>query len=69
MEFNLRNASSSVATKNSLTQLSTAEPSINNIEINDWKNVKIVVELLEPFKLATDEICGDDYVVACIQYL
>ena len=41
---------------------------MNNIENNDWKNVEIVIELLEPFKLATDEICGDDYVVMSSLY-
>ena len=49
--------------RKSLTELASNEISMDSIEDDDWKNVGIVVELLEPFKLATEEICGDDYVL------
>ena len=49
--------------KKSLTQLASNESSMKAIKDDDWSLVKIVVSLLQPLKVATEEICGENYVV------
>ena len=36
---------------------------MDEISDDDLNNIKIIVSLLQPFKHATEEICGDNYVV------
>ena len=38
------------------------------ISDDDWNKVKVVVSLLQPFKLATEEICGDNFVLVSSLY-
>ena len=54
--------------KKSLTGLASNEPSIDEISGDDRINVKIIVSLLQPFKHATEEICGDNFVVVSRLY-
>ena len=54
--------------KNSLTQLSSNESSMRDIEEDEWNKVKLFISLLQPFKIATEEICGDNYVVVSKLY-
>jgi hypothetical protein len=44
--------------KKSLTDFSQTETQVK-LTIEDWNSVAIVVDLLQPFKSATLEICGD----------
>ena len=41
---------------------------MKTIEDEDWNKVLAVVEILEPFKKATEEICGDNYVISSQLY-
>jgi len=54
--------------KNSLTQLSSNESSMRDIEEDEWNKVKLVISILQPFEIATEEICGDNYVVVSKLY-
>ena len=49
--------------KKSLTQLASNELAMKAINDVDWTKVKIVVALLHPFKVATEEICSENYFV------
>ena len=48
--------------KKSLTQQAEKETFIE-ISDDDWKNVSLIIDILEPFKVATEEICGDKHVL------
>ena len=54
--------------KMSLTDLAANESSLQIISDDDWNKVKVVVSLLQPFKLATEEICGDNFVLVSSLY-